>query len=545
MKHASKLVAFFTTPIVFLHAILVMQLVLFGYTTIHPYTLNVPNRTYLITRGHPLYSSFIRQAKEGAWGLKTTHTTRPTPVVYSHLFFVFLGKIAAIGNIEPTTMYMISRVVSGIVLFWCTYFFITMVLPKRLHILGILFTLFIEPGPLLSELTWNPGLWKASIFSYYPQVVSYRHFGLPHHTMGEAIGLLLVTFIILYVRNPKPKYLILVGILGIVSTSILPPYPIILLLSVFIPWGIYSLFSKSWKRLVLPFIVAGATIGLVGLFTKYELSKGYPWKDFNLDEKRWVTNYDVIVNYISTLLLYIPFVAYLWASLRSLWAHISDELKVTIVTMTTWVVIPPLLVPLSSAPWFPLANFRLMDGYNYVPMGILASLGFSYLIKAIKKPTTASFISGFVIMAIVTASGFLTYTYTKATLLDQYGFWSNVYLGNGHYKAFAYLNTVPRDSGVMVMNHTGEIIPDFAHVRTFIGTTPGFTQWGELYYIATRFYSGEMSDSDALDMLTREDISYVYYSDEEMYHNTKGTLYPNILTPVFELPGVTIFKVNK
>jgi hypothetical protein len=529
-------------PKVFLHLILCIQLSLFLWTTIHPYTINVPNRTYLLTRGHSHYSSFIRQAKDGAWSLISTHTTRPTPRVYAHLFFVFLGKIAAIGNIDPPMMYMISRVAAGIILFWCTFRLITIMLPKSLHNLAILFTLAVEPGPLLTALTWNPSSWTASIFSYYPQVVAYRHFGLPHHTMGEAVGLLLLGSLILYFRKPTSKGLAGIAILGTINTIILPPYPMILALGVLIPWGIYSLFAKQWKRLILPFVVAAIAICFVAVYTKHELAKGYPW-DFNLDEKRWVTNADVLINYVSSLLIYLPFIAYLWAILVKKWSTWDENLKITIVTMSTWVVIPAILVPISSFSWFPLANFRLMDGYNFFPAGILAALGLSYMIKSIKKPSIAGMVSGFLITAVVAASGLLTYTFTNKTIGEQYGFWSNVYLGNGHYKAFEFLNTVPKWSGIMVMNHFGEIIPDYAPVRAFIGTTPGFVNWGELFTIATRFYSGTMTDQEALDMLKKEDISYVYYSDEEKYYTTTSTFYPNILTPIFELPGVTIYKI--
>ena len=544
--------AFIVKPLVLLHLILMIQGGLFLWTTVHPYTIHAPNRTYLINRGHLLYSSYIRQSKEGAWSLINPHTTRPTPRVYTHLFFVLLGKIAALGNIEPITMYMASRVVAAIILFWSTYWFIRIILPaspglggpKSLHALAILFILALEPGPLLSAVTWNPALWKASIFSYFPQVATYRHFGLPHHTMGEAIGLLLLGMFILSVRKPTGKRLAALLLLAIFDTIVLPPYPIILLLTVLIPWGLYSLVTHRLRHLLIPFSVSVLAVGAVGLFTKHEISKGYPWTNFNLDEKRWVPNSEVLMNYLSTLLLYSPFVAYLWAKAMKVWKQWDRDRRTIVVIMTSWVILPPLLVPLSGQPWFPFANFRLMDGYNFVPIGVLATLGFSYGVGSIKRRSLANFLAGFLVTGIIVSSSFLTILYTRQTFTEHTGLWSNVYLGNGHYKAFEFLRTVPKGSGIMVMNHFGEIIPDFASVRTFIGATPGFVNWGELFFIATRFYTGQLTDTEAAEILKKEDISYVYYSDEEAYYNTTGTLYPNLLTPIFELPGVTIYKVN-
>src|SRR5689334_18100799 len=82
MQFLRTIASFITKPLVLLHIILIIQWGLFLATTIHPYTINTPNRTYLMVRGHLLYSSYIRQSKEGAWSLINPHTTRPSPRAY-------------------------------------------------------------------------------------------------------------------------------------------------------------------------------------------------------------------------------------------------------------------------------------------------------------------------------------------------------------------------------------------------------------------------------------------------------------------------------
>lgn len=128
----------------------------------------------------------------------------------------------------------------------------------------------------------------------------------------------------------------------------------------------------------------------------------------------------------------------------------------TIIIMSAWTLIPAILVPVSSYSWFPLANFRLMDGYNYAAAGILATLGFWSIMKQFRKPAMRNFLSGFAIMGLALLSGFLTKLYTTQTLIDHRHVWSNVYVANDSYRAFQYLNTVPKMSGVMVSNHFGE-----------------------------------------------------------------------------------------
>lgn len=545
MKVITRVAGFITTPIVLLNLILLVQFGLFTATTLHPYTIKTPGRSYLYLRGHLIYSSLIRQAKDGAWKFTIPHTTRPTPAVYGHLFFVFLGKIAAIFNIDPPIMYMASRVAAAVILFYCTYWLITLILPKAVHSLALLLTLALEPGPLLTSLSGKPPTWIPAIFSYYPQVVAYRHFGLPHHTMGEAVGLLFLGTFILCVRQPNARRFVILFFLGIIGANILPPYFAILGMTVLGPWLIYSLFTGNWKRLVIPLAISAVTVGSVALFMSHEFAKGYPWRDFNFDEKRWVTNSDALVNYGSSLLLYIPFIALLWGGIIKYWRHWEREIRLLVFLTSAWIILPIPLVLISAQHWFPLANFRLMDGYDYVPAGILATLGLTYFTKSFKSKQFASFLKGFLIMGVVVASGFLTYVYTTQTLNEQHDIWTNIYPSNDAWKAFRFLDTLPRGSGIMVMNHFGEILPEFADVRSFIGSTPGFPDWQERYYIAINFFSGKMNESDALATLKRENISYVYYgADEETQFNLTGTLYPDILTPVFVTPNVTVFKVK-
>jgi len=164
--------------------------------------------------------------------------------------------------------------------------------------------------------------------------------------------------------------------------------------------------------------------------------------------------------------------------------------------------------------------------------------------KIFKSRAVIGLTRGFLVSGVIFTSTMLTYIYTAQIIKDQRFFWNNVYLDNSHWRAFSFLRTVPKWSGIMVMNHFGEIIPEFASVKTFLGSTPGFSDWEERFHIATSFYSGLLTDDQARTTLQKEHISFVYYSDEERYYNISGTLYPNILTPIFDEGIVMIYKVK-
>jgi hypothetical protein len=545
MKSMSNFIYFVTKPIILLHLILLIQWAIFLGLTIQPYTLNVPDHTYVPLRGHLTYTSLIRQSRDGAWKTITTHTTRPTPELYVHTFFIFLGKIAAIFNIDPPMMYMASRMAAAVILFWCTYFFVTTLLPKTLHAPALFFILALEPGPMLSHIGWNPELWRPSIFSYYPQIVSLRHFGLPHHTLGEALGLLTITLLFLTINRPSVSRFLWLAIATLLGVNVLPPYFIIISICVLLPWCLWSLIQKVLPKTVVPMAVTVGIIAVVSLFLKQQMSQGYPAKDFNIDEKRWVTNFDVLISYLSTLILYIPFIALVWARLLWVWKKMNANTKFLIYIMSAWILIPPLLVPLTSYPWFPLANFRLMDGYNYAPAGILAAIGFVMIGSLFKRKSISQFIAGFSMTATIIGTGFLSWHYTNIILTEQSYPWTNVYIANDHYKAFKFLETVPNMSGVMITNHFGEIATEYAPVRAYIGSTPGFVDWDERFWVLGKFYSQSFTTLEAKELLKRENITYVYYGDAEKGINSKGTpLYPDLLVSVFESPVVSIYKVK-
>ena len=90
----------------------------------------------------------------------------------------------------------------------------------------------------------------------------------------------------------------------------------------------------------------------------------------------------------------------------------------------------------------------------------------------------------------------------------------------------------------------GEIIPGFADVRVYIGGTHGFPDWLDRQQKAITFFSGKLSASDAMSFLQTNDIQYIFYGPDEQAVTQTPELYPNILTPLFHNPSVTVFSVN-
>lgn len=536
---SKRLLSALTHPFSLTIILFLLQLGLFTWITLRPFSISPPGRAYYVLRGQGAYTALIRQSKEGAWNIYNPSTTRPSPAVYVQLLYIFLGKIAGVFSFDPIATYMVTRVIGGLILFLATYWFIVTILPPNFQSLAVVFTLGLEPGPLLSTIHDLRSLLTAppAIFSYFPQELALRHFGLPHHVLGEALGLLLLGHVFLFVKKPSWLRLAGIALLTIFGAVIMPAYNCVLLLTVFTAWFVWALMKGQNKKIVPALLTIVVCLGAAGLFTKLQMDSGYPWKNFNLDEKRWVTDPFLLTNYLSSLLLYIPAALILWVSLPHVWRRMSATVQLLTVLTTTWVVGPILYIPFTHLRIFPLANFRLVDGYAYVPAGILTAMGIREVARAGGKRTMA-----LTVALMLTASFFLTASFTRQTFAEQHNIWANVYPLRQEWDAIRFLSTTPKRSGIMVMKYLGEIIPAYATVRVFLGETPGAIDWDERYYEAIRFYGGQLTDIQAKDLLRREDISYVWWGQDEKEFMKTPALYPNVLAPVFQNPAVTIFE---
>lgn len=510
------------------------------YVTNRPNLIAPTGHEYTVLGKNFYYPSMIYQAKDGAWGVADTHTTRPTPMVFVEVFFVFLGKIAALLNIVPIQMYIIAQVLGGVLVFALTYWLITLLLPKAIHTYALFFALALETGPLVTRLDRAFTLWEPSFPSH---VLFDRHFGLPHHTWGEALGMLYIGILWLTIKKPTPLRITAMILLALLATTVLPPYMVTFGMTSMAIWGVWSIFTKQFGKIMPPFILSALAVGAAGLVIKLEFAKGTPWNSWQAAEKSWWTHHMLLTQYASTLLLYYPFIllAIFMTLLR--WKHWTSQLKLIVFIMLAWIFGPYILVPFSHYAWFPVANFRMTDGYQYLPAGIVAGIGIWQLLQTI--PAKLRVGTKLVLLGSVTiVSVIFSYIFTTQILHTQKNFWSNIYPQKSTMDGVRFIDTLPKRSGIMVREYFGEIIPGFANVRVFIGGPHGFPDWGERQWISQRFFSGEYTDEEARLILQDNDISYVFYGPDEKLLTTTAEFYPALLEPVYTNPTVTVYKVK-
>lgn len=531
-----------THPFFWICALFILQLSVHLHLSYRPYWIAPPNNTYTVLGKNFYYPSMIYQAKEGAWGIIDTHTTRPTPRVYTQLFFVALGKVAAIFDIHPVAMYQLSQIMGGLFVFLASYWAIRQFVPKRMQPIAVIAVLGVETGPLITDITGSIMSWPPSFESHIGVL---RHFGLPHHTWGEGFGLLFLGVLYQSVHKPSLPRAIGLFLLALITTSVLPPYMITLGLTVMAAWVAWSIFHRSFTKIIGPFALTALTVAASGLWVKLEFAKGSPWTDWTAAEKSWWTHQRLIEQYGASLLLYYPFILLCLLLTVVYWKTWQSKIKLTVLIMTAWVLDPFLYIPLSHYAWFPVANFRLTDGYQYFPAGVLVAIGLWQLHKLITNKAAATGIIAAAVAILTVSSSVLGYVFIKQQYGAQENFWSNIYPLKSTWQGVLYMEHLPAGSGVLVREYMGEILPAFGNIRVMIGGPHGFPDWGERQWLTNRFFSGELSEAEARTLLSENDIDYVFFGPDERALLTQPTLYTDtLIKPVYTTATVTIYEVQ-
>jgi len=459
-----------------------------------------------------------------------------------------LGKVAALFRLDPVNMYIVAQVVGGAAFFIATYIFISFLFPKKFQSIAFFFAFLIQVGSLLSDYLLARYLIPpyATIPLESSQLTIFRQFGLPHHTMGEAIGLLTLTALLSSFTNkmtiPKAGAIIIGSFIGV---NVLTPYFITLILALLPSILLYAFSTKTVKKLIIPAGIFVISCAVAAVLLRTQLSLGPPWSTVYQVEKTWWTVPDLLTRYITSLYLYIPYILLAIITLPFIWKKTTEHIRLAFMVGIGWLFIPVIIMPITSLPIVPVASFRLIDGYQYVPAAILATCGIIGIHLIIKRPI----IKVIIISVLLAMGGFVSYhltsSYLGGILDEQYHIWSNVYPSNSFWEAVQFFHTVPKGSRVLATEHTGQLLADYAPIRSFVGKTPGFSDFLERRGIMGWFLQGIRTDEVARGILTREHIDYVYFGEDERRICLTDSLYPNVLIPVFTRPGVIVYAVKK
>lgn len=529
--------------------ILFAQLGTYLFQFNHANSVTPTGRVHAMIGTDSYYPDVIRQGKLGAWKHTYSLTTKPTPPIYTYVFFILAGKVAALFNIDPVVMYEITRVTGGIALILATYWLVTVMLPLSLQIPALIFTLVFETGPIWKNLSATPiSQWVAA--SPAQEVIA-RHFGLPHHQWAEAFGVALIALILKTII--KPSWIAPLGIIFFAFMGPLfnPMFFLIVIVCYFGPWFFYAIKTKTVKQIVSPIVIATCAIAAAGLFTRSQFAAGTPWMYVLPTEKTWWTTDFILIPFLQSFGLFYPFALLTILLAPFGWKNWSPAMQRTFILTLCWSTLPVGMIYLSSIPWIPLVNGRIASDLSPLPIGILSTLVFyaaskiPRIHKILLPLVIIFFLSGLFVSLKLSVTYFTkTLEYQKFAVYNEgesFTHYPTLDLWNG----MMALKSVPAWSHIMVLPRMGNIIPAYVPIHVYQGQPHD----GDIYWLVERgwshvFYTGEMPKDDLNKLLTENKISYVFVGPEEKSARKTEEFYPDILKKIFENPEVTIYKVN-
>lgn len=521
-----------------------LQIIIALYLTTSLIQAAPAGQTYNVITGKDMYISAIRQGSQGHWTTEVPFTTNETQRVFGfNFFFILLGQINRIFQFPPITMYFISQILSAVFLYLITYLALRLLFPKALALASYVFILGMETGIPLTLITKLGGDWTPVETMYQYQQVIERHMGLPHHAFAKGIGILFFVLTILFIHKPTRIKGILIASFSAIGGFILPPFTIVFLLCAFPVIAIHALIKKNIKSLLIAGILIVVPFIISTVFLKMEFNKIPALEHYTVSEKTWWIDQEVAVRYLHSFLLFIPWLIICFIATIFSFKTMKKNVLLLIFTCLSWIVLPLLYIFVSHYSWFPLANGRLTDGYQYIPAGILAGVGVLWLTSLFASRFRQTVFS----LCLITACSFsllLTRSYVKATLEVRSSPWTNIYPVNDFWKAVHFLETVPKGSGIMLHPLFSDMLVGYTDIHIFVSQSGlAYPYYDKNNYLYTIFFQNQMTEEEAKKFLHENKIHYILFTDQERLL-AASMPYPELVTQVFHTPEVSIYKVK-
>jgi hypothetical protein len=111
--------------------------------------------------------------------------------------------------------------------------------------------------------------------------------------------------------------------------------------------------------------------------------------------------------------------------------------------------------------------------------------------------------------------------------------------------AFNYIGQVAKNDDVVLISvNGGNPLPAWASVRVLVGLGPESIGFEYLRPRIQRFYSSQTRDSERILLLKEQGVDYVFWGPEEKAYGNWNPSSVDYLTPIYNLDGYKIFKVN-
>lgn len=486
------------------------------------------------------YLSAITLGQNGYWYFRNPYTSEKPIISIFYLFYILIGKITGIFHIWQPIAFHLARILAVELFIISIFVLCYSVTGKSLVFWSSLFSLFatITPPTIFNQIypfTGNIPWW-----SKYDAIQ--RLDGIPHHILGQALFLLSISFLILFLRHAGRKYMHACLICTFLAGIIFPPslFPIIfalpLTLMIIIIKSLLTINNtgisrKQFLPLFALFITAFITLFISWIQTQIGYHKSV-WIDWEI--ARWNRGEPEFDKNLIMLFGILPIIA-----LPAIIAALKD-VKWEKIFLVCWAILPILLLPFVNI--LSISKIRLLGFAPFVPWGILCTISIFETVRSYRK-----YLSSLLLISFMGIS----FTISVLILLNNIYFsqklplYDNIFVPKETWRMFDFVKKeIPKDSVILSDEYMGNLLPAHAPVISYFGHINLTYKFLDKQNNVWRFYTLRMDEEEAKEFLKKNNIKYVFFG-----HNEKGLgnldklAYP-FLMQIYEENGNIFYKIG-
>lgn len=489
-----------------------------------------PERHFELVHNFPtdynLYLSKIRQGKEGAWLAKEKYTSEPHAGSLSQILYVLIGRVWG-----GWLAYHIMRVVFGAFLLLMIWKIVEWIFPRvEWRILSFLLVVTASTWPKFEMVEGLPRF--GGYMPWWSVIDSLQRIAfLPHVLLGQA---LMVFILWAFAGGSVPLFL---GIVGFILGIVFPPALVFI-------YGVLGLYALTWKKRLRASIVF-ALFSAPSLVYYSLLFSHYPWKRLVEFDVLHPTKFSFIEYFLALGPTFpLGLLGIIVVVVRR--DELSKKLSLLIIWVITWLIY---LAIFSKIPQQSPTRFTEM--VPHVPLGILTA----YVCFTLSKRLRRSIVLPIAIILLGFGSMFSSWLWLRDfvdhKLRADYPLVPKgaevMYPLRDLVEAMAWLQVnTPRSAVVLSEQSTGNLIPVYSGNTVYVGHANTVNLEQKLLSVHA-FYEGHMSENEALNWLSQENISYIVYGPEEKELTTYTVkdlrfFYPK-LAPTYQNARIELYKV--
>jgi hypothetical protein len=507
---------------------------------------------HIYTYDYNVYVSKIRQGQEGRMSVVDKYDNRPEQKgAFLQMFYLTSGRITRIFNISPTATYHLLRIIMSV--FWIsTIIFLNIYFLKKMPLinLGVIFSLLTASFPIFYQ--FENQRWVTFYMNWWQELDIMKRISFIPHDVFNYISIAVLSILLsLEAKNKNNKYLPAICLLLFISVFIQPSSALLFLVS----WTLYHLiliyWSKSFEKTKIITLLKQTSVIFISvlipiLYIKTATST-YPWKsllDFDQNNR-------LSVNVREYILSLGPVFFTGMAGLILVFFKKKREL----LSPATWILGVSILLILFK--FFPYqSELRFVQTANHIPLAILSVYFLRYLLDRSKNLITTYSIY-IVIICIIFLGAVQSYFSLKSQtqFINQRAIATIplvpyppqvMYPMSDFYNGLKWLEA-KTDHKTVVLSKitTGNYIPAYSGNFVYLGSTGETPDFEVRTEKVNEFFSGNLSEKQALKFLKEENISYIFYGPQEKENSIKDISSYTFLTVVYQSPLVIIYEYEK